>query len=378
MADFNLTWFGIHYKGNTSVSIINSNIIIPFKLSVKKQGPSVVLQKLSINYQNFSFHFHTNNKFLTFLGYGKYIWPLYSLVEGLILHSLTHIGNDINPVVKKLLNAIPYTEVPYKTTVIDLGLLAFGVNDSNSVVASSIGMFKNPNLKMLTDPVPQMNTSLNWQTGLPFRIQITDFFFNTWLFALSEAGYLNKTINGGTYPKFKNYLTTTGLSLLIPGFGNYYPPNQPVNLQCGLGQFPSVTITEGFVGIQSVAVCTFIVTQYVTNVTTAFTLTWNVNSSLIASLNATSSGTFLYYQVNLPATTFANFVVSNSIIGPVDVSSFESGVNFGLTNVLQFLNPEIGSAEIKIPLPSFMKLTDTTLISYYRAVELGGVPSFIF
>ena len=80
----------------------------------------------------------------------------------------------------------------------------------------------------------------------------------------------------------------------------------------------------------------------------------------------------------MQATTFANFVVSNSIIGPVDVSSFESGVNFGLTNVLQFLNPEIGSAEIKIPLPSFMKLTDTTLISYYRAVELGGVPSFIF
>ena len=377
-ANFNLTWLGKTYHGHTSVSLTNSTISFPITLSLQSKMPAIKIDAASGDLSSLLFHFTSTSSILNFLGYLEYIWPLNHIDELLIKHSLTHIGTRLNPVLNTYFANLSYFPVvAHADLEVDSYFLEFGLNSTSAFEAGIVGMFLVPSRPFDTPPVEAMNASLPWQTTYNFRVQLTDFFVNSLMWALSDAGYLNRTINGGTYPSLKNYLTTTGLRLLLPGLAETYGENYAVSLQCGLGQYPTVSITSAKAAIFSTCVCTFTVQQSLLQMP-GFTVMWDINTALTGMLNLTKAGVELSYEINIPDTVFSKFVVTSTSIGPVDVAGLESALNFGIESVINFINPELGQHALMIKLPEFMTLDSVSLVAYNRGIEIAGNPSFNF
>ena len=377
-ANFNLTWLGKTYQGHTSVSLTNATIKFPITIKLKSQMPSILIDAASGDLSSLLFHFKSSSHFLSLLGYLDYIWPLNHLDELLLKHSLSHIGTRLNPVLNAYFSALSYFPVLSQADLmLDSYFLEFGLSSPSSFEAGIVGMFLVPSRPSDTPPVLGMNASLPWQTQFPFRVQLTDFFLNSLLWALSDSGHLNRTISGVTSPSLKNYLTTTGLRLLVPGLAAKYGENLPVSLQCGLGQYPASTISPNKVAITSSCLCAFTVKQGLIELP-GFTLVWRIDTSLAGMLNARGDGLELSYEVNIADTVFSQFNVTSSSIGVVDVVGLESALNFAIESVINFIDPNRGQHTLMIKLPEFMTMDNVSLVAYNRGIEIAGTPSFKF
>ena len=71
-------------------------------------------------------------------------------------------------------------------------------------------------------------------------------------------------------------------------------------------------------------------------------------------------------------------MVKSSNIGTINISALESAISFAIGSIIGFINPELGQYSIPLPLPDHMHLLNATLISYSRAIEIGGIPEFFF
>lgn len=376
-ANFGMDWYGM-YQGHTSVSLKNSVIKLPITIGTSNKRATVTIDKATGDLSSLLFKFHSNNKFLNFIGLAEYIWPLNHINELLIKHSLTHIGNQLNPMISNFLANITYNQVIGNANIaLDYYLLNFGISSTSSFEAGIVGLFLVPSMPFDVPPTLAMNVSLNWVSTLDFRFQLTDFFFNTFLWAMSDAGYLNMTINSGSFPQYKSFLTTTGMRLFVPALESQFGENMPVSVNCGLGQFPTIKITTGKAMLNTNCVCQFSVQKSIVTFP-AFTLMWNIASSVGGYLDNNAKGLFLNYQINAYDTVFSQFAITSTSVGPIEVSGIESAINFAIESVIGYINPQLGQFALKVPMPAYMNLTSTSLISYPRGIEISGEPVFTF
>lgn len=374
-ANFTLNWFGT-YHGYLSLSLTDALLKFPVTLKESNTIANFVINTVTGNFTSLKFHFVSSNKFLTALSYLEYVWPLYKLDEYLIMHSLTHIGTQLNPGIAFFLKDLAYYEqLGTKDLAIDYRFLALGVQSAQNIQADIEGKFLVPSKKLDLPPY-RMNTTLNFMSTASFRLQLTDYFFNTFLWALSDAGYLNQTIDGTNLPELKKYLTTSALRLLVPGLEETFGENLPIVIGFGLGQYPTVQIIENSMKLNTMGVANFFVTKGNSELL-AFTVSFNANSAVRGSLYTTETGAYLHCKVNLASSLITNVVVGYSAIGNIDLNNINEGLNWALQSLSGYLYPNLGEFDIKLPIPSYIQLNNPTILVYNRAIEVAGEPNFV-
>jgi LBP / BPI / CETP family, C-terminal domain len=372
-ADFDLRWFGLS-EGHTSVSLTNATITIPIEIGLDVNDPYIDIEALVGDLSNLKISFKSTNTFLNILGLTVYVWPITALDHLLLMHSFRYIFQGFNTIISNFTSSIDYKINVNNTDILfDASLVEFGVSTNTSIQAGVSGkFFKSHSLA----PVPFMNESLAWETNKNFRVQFTDYFFNTLLWTLNDSGYLSIIVNSTTYPTLSSYLTTTRLQLIIPQLEAVYGPNLPINIDCSFSSYPKVNINTT-IAVTGDATCTFIVNT-LNGSSDAFTLVWEIQSQIISNVSSTVNGTYLSFKVDLPNTLFVNWNVTQTAVGPINIQNVESAINFAVTSVLNYIFPNLLLYKVKLPLPSFATLVNYTSAVYRRGLEVGGDLVFAF
>ena len=376
-ADFTLDWFG-NYTGYTDLNLLIFNLEVPMTLSEKNSIPTFTFDKILGDYSQIDFTFSSNNRVLSLLKWLDYVWPLNKIDNYLIKHTLTNLFTRLNPYIAMFLKDFSYYgQLGTKDIALDYRFINIGVVSAQNIEADIRGDFLVPSKKFDTSPYT-MNTSLNFMTTSAFRLQLTDYFFNTFLWALSDAGYLNVTVTSETAPLVAKYLTTTSLRLLFPGLVSTYGDNVPVVINLGAAQYPTVVITDNVVTALATGIANFYVIPLEKASTLAFSVHFNVTSAVGGYINNTETGTYLYYKINLANTMISNPIVAYTAIGSIDIQNIDSALNFLLQSLIGYINPAFGQFPIKLPIPKCMVLNNATIIAYNRAIEIAADPGFIF
>lgn len=376
-ADFDLQWFG-HYKGNTSILLQNAQIYLPIEMKRVLNRPVIDFNRLDIVASKKRFRFHSNNYFLSTIGYSQYVWPINKLEDYITWRAIESISTKLNPTLSRFFNSLNYTFPVNNTNIaLNYNFVEVFVSNPGFLDMGVTGGFLIPSNPTDTPPMAYMNTLINWITKADFRLQLTDYFFISYFWALSETGVLNTTINAGTQPEMAAFLTTSALQLVIPGLEDTFGPNWPVTFVCGVGQYPIVNIVPGNINLNFSIYCTANVIQsIITN--QAFSFAWDIGSKLNGNLNQIGKKLFLHYNLNVPSTQFSNFRVMSSNIGNVDLSEVERAVQFSIASIISFINPLFGQSAIEVPLPGYTTITNPTINTIERAAEISATPIFSF
>ena len=344
-ADFTLDWFG-NYTGYTDLNLLIFNLEVPMTLSEKNSIPTFTFDKILGDYSQIDFTFSSNNRVLSLLKWLDYVWPLNKIDNYLIKHTLTNLFTRLNPYIAMFLKDFSYYgQLGTKDIALDYRFINIGVVSAQNIEADIRGDFLVPSKKFDTSPYT-MNTSLNFMTTSAFRLQLTDYFFNTFLWALSDAGYLNVTVTSETAPLVAKY--------------------------------PTVVITDNVVTALATGIANFYVIPLEKASTLAFSVHFNVTSAVGGYINNTETGTYLYYKINLANTMISNPIVAYTAIGSIDIQNIDSALNFLLQSLIGYINPAFGQFPIKLPIPKCMVLNNATIIAYNRAIEIAADPGFIF
>lgn len=375
-AKFNLEWFG-NYTGNISNSVTQANLSLPIIIGTEFDVPYIKFQEMKMKYQKMLFKFKSTNAFLSLFAYTEYIWPLNHVDEYIIHHALLSAGVKLNPIISKFLKSFSYNQV---ISSYDLSLnyhfLSFNVTSGQSINLGIVGGFLVPSRPYEYPPQQSMNSSISWVSTQSFRMQITDYFFNSLLWGISTAGYLNITVSN-MLPQYKTFFTTNGMRLVVPQLENTYGPNFPVNVNCGAGHYPSVSIDSQGIQISSSFICVFTVMKSIIQ-QPGFTIQFTANSQLGGYVSSDLDNIQIYYQLLANSTVLSNFVILSSAVGTIDTNALESAFNFGVASVVAFLNPKIINSGFTVPIPDYMSLVNPTIYNTKRAIELGADTVFQF
>lgn len=376
-ADFDLYWFG-HYVGNTSVYLQNATIVMPIKFQRVLNKPVIHYDRLDINAEKKRFRFSSNNLLLSALGLSQYIWPINLLENRIVWTGLEGISKSFNPVLSKFFGDLNYTYPVGNTNIaVNYGFTNIYISKPGYLTLGVVGGFEIPANPFDVPPVQYMNEIINWATTEDFRFQMTDFFFYSYFWALCETGYLNVTVNSGTFPQFAPYLTTSGLQLVIPGLQETYGDNWPLSIECGVAHYPSVTIDSSGIHLSLSVVCHLLVIKSIIS-SEALVFSWQMQSDLTTGVSSNSSDLYLQFNTSSSSTVFNNFQVLRTNIGPVNLKPLESAILFSLPSILHYINPMFGRTKIKIPLPGYTQVAETKSTTGYRAMEIGAKLKFSF
>ena len=185
-ANFTLDWFGT-YHGWASVVFKNATFSIPAELAAHKNKASLIFQKASITYSNFDFKLHSDNPILSISGWLEYIWGFEYLFNSLTLNRIENILKNQNSKIAKYLNDLPYLSYfGNQGLAIDYSPISVEVNKNNMIIFNLNGDFSIPS-KNLEYP-QKMDSYLPWALNSNVRIMLTDYFFNSYFWGLSNLG----------------------------------------------------------------------------------------------------------------------------------------------------------------------------------------------
>ncbi|OMJ88246.1 hypothetical protein SteCoe_9829 [Stentor coeruleus] len=373
--NFTLKWFG-NYEGYVSVQLLDSNITMPLAIDTSLNKIVLLLYPFTITPTYFNYVFKSNNRFLTSLKWLEYIWPVEWVMKEFVLRSFTRAVIKLNPSISYFFNELTYyQEFGTKDLALDYRVISLGVHNNSYVQAGVSGQVLVPSLKYASSPYA-LNETIPWTSTGPFRLQITDYFFNTFLWGLSTAGYLNNTyktlmFNNVTFP-----LTTLSLRMVIPQLYETFGANGNISFTLVTKEFPMANTINGGLQVSATEICTVLVTTS-EGVYEAFTFSFDMTTKILGVLENLNTGVFLNYKIGINETVLSNYYMyPGGTVQNIDISTIASAVQWGLTSFFEYYLPLFGQYSIKLPLPETMSIQDPKISVYNRAIEITGVPSF--
>lgn len=375
--NFTLKWFG-NYEGYASVQLLDANITMPLAIDTSSNKIVLLLYPFSITPTYFNYVLKSNNRFLSSLKWLEYIWPVEYVMKEFVLRSFTRAVIKLNPKISYFFDELTYyQEFGTKDLALDYRVISLGVHNNSNIQAGISGQVLVPSLKYASSPY-ELNMTIPWTSTSPFRIQITDYFFNTFLWGLSTAGYLNNTYKSLVFNNKTFLLTTSSLRMVIPQLYTAFGANQNVSFILVTKEFPMAIMSNGGLNVLATEICTVLVATS-EGVYEAFTFSFDVMSKLSGFLENMSTGVFLNYRIDVNETVLSNYYMyPGGTVPDVDISTIASAVQWGLASFFEYYLPLFGQYSIKLPLPETMSVQDPKINVYSRAIEITGVPSFKF
>ena len=373
-ANFTLKWFGT-YHGWASVVFKDAMIRIPAELSAHKSKLSLVFLKANITYSNFDFKLYSNNPLLAITGWLEYIWGFEYLFNSLTLNRIENIFKNLNGDIQKYFNSLPYLAYfGNQGLAVDYSPISVEVNKNNMIIFNLNGYFSLPK-KNLQFPM-KMDSYLPWALTSNVRIMLTDSFFNSYFWGLSSLGDLNFTLNRNTAPAYSNILTTDGLQLLLPGLYKTYGPGKAVSIAFSVLPYPTIALYTGSSIIKSVIQADIVVEDQSSYDILALSFRWNATTRIGLWFSQTKNVDSINYEIFVNSTQFSQYVIMTSNIGTVDLDALENALNFGISSIVMFLNPNITRNSLPLPIPKYLSISNPVTSVQNRNLEIGGTLDF--
>lgn len=375
-ANFTLHWFGT-YKGWTSFNFTKATFVIPTEIGAYRSKATFAFEKMSITYSNFNFKFHSTNTFLSLLGYLEYIYGFESLFNSIVIGKMKNILRGQNDLIAAYLSDLPYTVyVGNQSIGFDYSPITIDVTRDNGIQFNLVGESYISNGNQHSSY--KTNSFFPWSITTDLRIQLTDYFFNTYLWSITTIGDLNYTISAATYPEYSQMFSTTGMQLLLPGLYSTYGPGLPVSIVVKLIPYPTVSLSPGSAMLQGTLSFGFYVETGENSNVLAFCTNVNVTTKLGLWFTEIGEEDFLNYEIYVNSTQFGQYVTVTSTIGNVDLSELQGAINWIVQSLIMFINPKLAIFAIKLPIPPYLSVSQGKIQIASRNVQVGGKVNFIF
>lgn len=373
-ANFTLKWFGT-YHGWASVVFKDATFSVPAELSAHNNKAVLIFQRASITYSNFDFKLHSNNPILSISGWLEYIWGFEYLFNKLTLSKFENIFKNMNGEIQKYFNQLPYLlYVGSEGLAIDYSPISVEVNKNNMIIFNLNGDFSIPKKKL--EYPTKMDSYLPWALTSNVRIMLTDYFFNSYFWGVSNLGDMNFTLSGKTSPNYASILTTDGLKLLLPGLYNTYGPGKSVSITFSVMPYPTISLYTGSSRIKSVLQADVVVEDQASYDILALSVKWNATTRIGLWFSQTTNIDSINYEVYVNSTQFSQYVITTSNIGEVSLDSLENALNFAISSIIMFLNPNILRNSLPLPIPKYLSISNPMISVQSRNLEIGGTLDF--
>lgn len=375
-ANFTLHWFGT-YRGWTSFNFTDAIFSIPTEIGANRNKATFEFRRMSITYSSYRFKFYSNNAFLSTIGLLEYIWGFESIFNSIVLGKMKSLLMSQNNKISAYLNNLPYkVYVGNESLAINYSPIDIDVTRDRGIQFNLVGeAFINKDNKH--SPY-KMNSFLPWVINTDIRIQLTDYFLNTYLWSLTTLGNLNYTFSQMTYPNLADAFTTTGMQLLVPGLLSTYGPDLPVSVVASLLPYPSVSLYSGSAKASGTLSFGFYVQTDIDASVLALCFNTNVTTELGLWFEEIDDIDYLYYEIYVNSTEFTGYQVTQSTIGTPDLSDLQGAINWAIESLILFVNPKLAIYRIQLPVPTYLSITQGQVVAASRNVQVGGKVNFKF
>jgi len=375
-ADYNY-YIPFRVGGDFNLTLTNATIIVPYSIGVSDQGTlNLVAGKLLGNTSSLDIQVEAVGFVSATFMIATKLWPLSTITNHAMENMFSKISTLMNPYVNKYLSAIVYTDQVGSLPISgDYHFLMINL-DPLFIEAYINGTFFLNNALDTISPVVPSTLIPNYYSINSARVQLTEYFFDSLMWALFQSNSLYAYIKSQDVPSnFPYVFTTTGLSKIAPGLVTTFGSNVPVNLECSVYKVPNVDI-QGTVSMSASTGCNFLVQISPTNVVNAFTLLSTFQSKLQATLTEVNDQIYVIGSLDRTSTLFQDFSVINSKVGTVNIAKISAAFNWYTYYLVNMANNVLEDQGLLVPLPKGVQYKSPSFYSYPGAVEIGFEPIF--
>lgn len=374
-ADYKYLHYGI--SGDFNITLINSTVILPFQLGVDRNGV-VTSEALPLigDLSSLNIQITPNGFISTSFMVLSNMWPFKKYTNEAVVRVFDSVSTLFNPKLQSFFGSIKFTDqIGNLPIAADYHFYSIQLNP-NSISSVLNGTFYLIYKTGAVSPVVPPSYLPDFVSTSSVRIQLTDYYFDSMMWALYASNTLNVYISSTEVPvTFPYTFTTTGLNKLIPGLVSTYGPNLPVDLQCSVYKIPIVNIQDA-VEVTVGTSCNFIVLVSSSIKVTAVTLLAEFDTNFLATISNQNEGIYIIGSLDNTNTEFTNFSIINSQVGIFSTDGLAKAINWYTYYVILKANSVLQDQGIRLPLPEGITVTKTTFNLYPGAVEIGFEPIF--
>ncbi|OMJ95583.1 hypothetical protein SteCoe_1002 [Stentor coeruleus] len=361
-----------------NITMIDCNVVLPTTISTLKNGlVQVKVSPLEGDLSTLTIDIIPKNTISTIWVTISHLWPLSIYTNKVVVNLVDSISTRLNPYLEKFFNSIKYTDQIGKLPIVG-DYHFFNIDLTKDTIEAEV----NGTFFLINAPGQKSNvippSTLPDIIGMaPIRVQFTEYYFDSLMWALYFSGGLSFYIKSEDMPDDVPYVfTTTGLSKIAPNLPNVYGQNIPVDLQCSVYKVPVVTILQS-VYISASVNCNFIVRISSINKVTAFTVISQLNTRIEASIKNQNGGIYVIPSLDNGNTDFTDFSLINSKIGSFSLSKMISAFNYYVYAIVLDANNFFESSGMILPLPEGLQAEKVNFNTYIGGVEIDFDPVFV-
>ena len=207
------------------------------------------------------------------------------------------------------------------------------------------------------------------------RIQFGEYVINTLLWSLEYSNHLNYLVSNSTLPPdvaSQVSLTVATLSFIIPQLPNRYPPNQLVQFYCYSKNAPTFDINPVVIEADIVGACKLQVPINSQRTDDVLTINFNLHEEFDLEIKSYQNGTYVYPYINAGSSQFSDLVVTDSIIGNVDLGQLSKAFEFVFIVFSRYANEYLFENGLRLPLPEGIHLNNAHFLTKSGYLEIGA------
>lgn len=384
LRNFNLFLTGIYtyyipfpISGYFNVSMTDATVILPVSLSTTTEGQIVAnVAPLEGNLTSLVIDIEAKNTMSSFWILLSHLWPLSVYTNKIVVETIDSISKRLNPPLADFFNSIRYTDELGKLPIAgDYHFYSMSLNPL-SIDGELNGTF------FLTDALGEKSNVVppsiipNMVGVAPIRVQFTEYFFDSLMWAMYSSGTLSFYIKSENMPKNVPYtFTTTGLNKVAPNLATVYGANLPVDLQCSAYKVPKIDIQTTVSATLDVN-CNFIVRVGPDAKATAFTIITQLSTEFTANIKNQDGGIYMIVSLDNTNTDFSTFSLLNSNIGVFSLTKLAGAFNYYIYALVLEANNMLETTGIRLPLPEGIQVQKAAFNIYQGATEIDFQPIF--
>ncbi|OMJ96324.1 hypothetical protein SteCoe_59 [Stentor coeruleus] len=384
LRNFNLFLTGIYtyyiplpIAGFFNVSMTDATVILPVSLSTTVEGEILAnIAPLEGNLTSLIIDIEAKNTFSSVWILLSHLWPLSTYMNKIVVDTIDSISKRLNPPLAKFFDSIRYTDVLGSLPIAgDYHFYSMNLNPL-SIDSNLNGTFFLINALGEESNVVPPSIIPNMIGVAPIRVQFTEYYFDSLMWAMYSSGSLSFYIKSENMPKNIPYtFTTTGLSKVVPNLAKVYGANLPVDLQCAVYKVPNIDI-QVTVSASLDVNCNFIVRVGPNAKITAFTIITQIITQFSASINNQNGGIYMIASLDNTNTEFSEFSLLNSNIGVFSLTKLAGAFNYYMYALVLKANTMLETTGIRLPLPEGIQVQKAAFNIYQGAAEIDFQPVF--
>ena len=183
---------------------------------------------------------------------------------------------------------------------------------------------------------------------------------------------MNFTLSPTTVPSYSSILSTDGLRLLLPGLYNTYGSGKAVNITFSVLPYPTISLYTGSSRIKSTIQADIYIQDQGSDYILALSFKWNSTTRIGLWFSQSTNVDSINYEIYMNSTQFSQYVIVTSNIGTVNLDSLQNALNFAISSIVMFVNPNFTKNSIPLPIPKYLSISNPAISVQSRNLEIGG------